>query len=67
MYRIIPFVGEQQHEVPQRGLEPLSLSAQVPKTCAYTSSATAAHGLLYLRLTRGDTVRRLVQTSRFDS
>lgn len=61
MYRIIPFVGEQQHEVPQRGLEPLSLSAQVPKTCAYTSSATAAHGYyILLRLTRGDTGRWLV-------
>ena len=34
-----------------RGLEPLSLPAQVPKTCAYTSSATGAY--LYYILSSG--------------
>lgn len=30
-----------------RGLEPLRVSPQVPKTCAYTNSATRAQRILY--------------------
>ncbi len=33
--------------VPLRGLEPLSLTAQVPKTCVSTSFTTAAYARLY--------------------
>ncbi len=35
-----------------RGLEPLILTEQVPKTCAYTNSATGAKSLsiVYLRI-----------------